>query len=551
MRNSTSASATPKSCSKFKVTLSRLFSKKSSFASSPPTVPRTASLDQFDVLHRIGQGGTSSVFLVRQQERQRLFALKQAPKWDQSADVNQEQNILKKIATLPDAPRSLLPLVASWSDSENSYILTPWCGGKDMSGFFVGGQRLSAERVKFYMAQLVTAVEALHKVGVVHRDIKPANVFLTKEGNVVLGDFGFAKQFPMSGGDEEPAYVSFDVDPSATSGSFLKPTCDDSVKFTTQRCGTLYWMSPAQHAGTPYAYDADMWALGLLLFKMRTGRLPFGNNADTHVELHAAYARDAIEFKNADGLDDVTKDLIRGLLVKDGRARMMIGEAKSHPYFHGVDWVAVARHEVPVPWVPAEPYVPKTARPNLLSPGLPCDSDRTFCYVAPTFFKPPPGRIVTFVQRVFKFGDKKPQVTQPVKSEAQGNFYEIDLGAGSASSVVKNEAPDSEHISRSGGALKSAETSPPRAQSLLGVLASFFKCRQPPPVPAESSQRQAHGRINTGGSLGISQECRTAKSSRNIGCGPSLGRQIAEWVRRRFRVRVKTGALRGLDLTAC
>lgn len=89
-----------------------------------PAVLSPPSIDDFEVLLLIGQGASSKVFLVRDKETKKLYALKQAPTWDQSADIVQEQEILKSIAHLPDAPASLLPLVGSWTDSEYSYLLT-------------------------------------------------------------------------------------------------------------------------------------------------------------------------------------------------------------------------------------------------------------------------------------------------------------------------------------------------------------------------------------------------------------------------------------------
>ncbi|KAJ7115549.1 kinase-like domain-containing protein [Mycena crocata] len=161
-----------------------------------------------------------------------------------------------------------------------------WCGGKDLSSLTVNSQQLGRDRVKMFMAELVVAVES--------------------------------------------------------SGSFLKP--GDVSRSTQERCGTLHWMSPAQHAGTPYAFEADMWALGLLMFKM------------------AAIAQTPLPKYTA-------KDLVAGLLNKDPSTRTTMAQMKAHKYFAGVDWEAVARHESPLSWVPREPFVPEHGRGNILSLG--------------------------------------------------------------------------------------------------------------------------------------------------------------------------------------
>ncbi|KAJ7141833.1 kinase-like domain-containing protein [Mycena crocata] len=444
-RASVSVSKRDKVPSKFCMVLKLLFSKKKSPTPTPTSQPGAhphqglPSIDDFDTLLLLGRGGTSSVFMVREKKTDALYALKQAPKSQQTADLVQEQEIMKAITELPESPRSLLPLVGSWSDDRYFYLLTPWCGGKDLSSLAVNSQQLGGDRVKMFMAELVVAVEALHNLGFIHRDIKPANVFLTSEGHVVLGDFGFAKCL-----NSEKFEISFDADPNALSGSFLKP---GNVSMSTQeRCGTLHWMSPAQHAGTPYAFEADMWALGLLMFKMTTGRLPFGNRADTTAEVHAAYANDPIELAPTDPLDDTAKDLVAGLLNKDPSTRTTMAQMKAHKYFAGVDWEAVARHESPVSSVPRQPFVPAHGRPKLLSAGVPyavgADPHPAFSFVAPSFSKRPPGPVNAFVKRILCLFAKKDKVDikAPKKNERKPGVYEVKLAAASASSIEKKDS---------------------------------------------------------------------------------------------------------------
>ncbi|KAJ6463344.1 kinase-like domain-containing protein, partial [Mycena sanguinolenta] len=347
----------------------------------------------FHQLLFIGRGATCSVYLVRHKGTGRLFAMKQMPKLYQEADVEQELSILKAISTLPGAPRSLLTLEASWTDAKYFYLVTPWYEGKDLSTTLVNGTKFAPDRVKNYMAQLLLAVEALHRLNVIHRDLKPANIFLTKEGNVVLGDFGFSKRFRttfMNGAEDEPTEVSFEIDPDATSGSFLVPTFEDLTCTTADSTGTLHWMSPAQHAGTEYSFDADMWALGLLMFKMLTGRLPFnGDDANEIDKIQLAYATEEVEFRPEDGVDSCAQDLIRGLLNKDRHERTTLAEAKAHPYFQGVNWTAAARHTGPATWTPRKPYVPEGPRKTPLTTGAPYQNSQDdfpgFVFVKPGF----------------------------------------------------------------------------------------------------------------------------------------------------------------------
>ncbi|KAJ7639427.1 kinase-like domain-containing protein [Roridomyces roridus] len=392
--------------------------------------PKTVSTGDFDPLLKLFQTQSSSVHLVRDRAYGRIYTMKTTPRNSLSAIA--ERNVLKTVAQLPDAPRSLLPLVASWNDSKSSYIVTPWCAGKDMSSHLVDGKTLtgmalSADRVKFYMAQLVTAVETLHNLKIVHRDIKPANVFLTAEGNVVLGDFGLAKSYDGLDmfGDNEPEYVSFDVDPEASSGSFFQPI--------QERCGTPSWMSPPQQAGTPYGVDTDLWALGALMYRMSTGRMPYDGTNE-------------LIFTAQDGLDEVTRNLLRGLLVLDGAKRLTIGQMKWHAYFSGVNWDAVYRHEVTVPWVPPTPYVPTLARRTVRKAdhSRPTNT-KSFYYVAPSFHAPLPSLLKTLVKSVVKSAPKLQPLLQdlPISLKATGEGSD-------SSSVLKGDACSDSTVGKKG-----------------------------------------------------------------------------------------------------
>ncbi|KAJ6524565.1 hypothetical protein B0H19DRAFT_1200320 [Mycena capillaripes] len=79
------------------------------------------------------------------------------------------------------------------------------------------------------------------------------------------------------------------------------------------------------------------------MFRMLTGRLPFGEES-SRAQLRDAYANDPVEVRYEDGIDENAKDLIRGMLHKDPRARLTIDEVKAHVYFQGIDWSAAARH---------------------------------------------------------------------------------------------------------------------------------------------------------------------------------------------------------------
>ncbi|KAJ6598687.1 kinase-like domain-containing protein, partial [Mycena sp. CBHHK59/15] len=388
--------------SKFNTTFRRLFSAKHNTSLNNSASPhrRVPTLADFDFLRLLGKGGTAKVYLVRCKSTGKLYAMKVAPKEGQNGDIINEQVIMRNIARLPNRPRYLLPLVASWNDSANYYLIMPFCGGSDIVKEMLSCKKFSRDRVRLCVAQIILALESLHSLRTIHRDLKPANLFLDTDGNIILGDYGYSKHFPASlmYGGEEPAYVSFDVDPSATSGSFLKPTRDQVRCIAREQCGTPCFMSPDQLHGNAYTFDTDIWSLGLVMHRMLTGRLPFGEEARTVMALARDYSCDPVVFRDEDGLDDEIRDVILWFLAKNPRHRTTLPEIKGHTFFSCIDWEALARGGVQTPWRPRPPLVPKR--------GVAYEDGENplpgFSFVSPEFFRRPSGPIKAWFERIVK-----------------------------------------------------------------------------------------------------------------------------------------------------
>ncbi|KAJ7240567.1 kinase-like domain-containing protein, partial [Mycena rebaudengoi] len=494
-------------------------------------------VDDFDVLAKIGQGSSCRVYAVRYKASGVLFALKVSPKHLQSSDVVHEQQLLQRFASLP-GQSFLLPLVASWHDTANFYLLTPHCGGGDMATELAGKGKFAPQRVQYHMVQLVLAVEQLHKLYTLHRDVKPSNVFFNAHGDVVLGDYGFAKSFE----EEEPTEINFEVSDDATCGSFsLGPSC-----VATDRCGTVYYMSSAQYAGDAYSFETDVWGLGMLMFRMLAGRLPFGANANTDAELRASYRDDPILFKDEEGLDDAAKDLISKMLTKDPTARATISEVKQHEYFNAVDWDTTALCAAPAPWTPRTPFIPKVARPVLIAQGTSyqdlADPLPGFAFVSPELFKPPPPAPVKratwaeCMRNVFK------RKTPP--SNFQVGPKTADASATVCGSVDGNKKTTPVRVLAPGTKTTTAKFSFARffkrvfSVNLKAKDGSVRKLKDADKTNTKTFPTQSW--TVPAGKNGVQQPVARSFLSRVMG-----------WVRRHHRVRVEMGQPYRIDLTRC
>lgn len=153
-------------------------------------------------------------------------------------------------------------------------------------------RKFEENRAKFYASELVSntfssfthnsthhpqilAIEELRERKIIHRDIKPANILFTADGHLCIADFGLSKGFAVSPKQDTGTmydWLSFDVDGSCDSGSFLKAQPDADYT-TNEKCGTAFYMSPEQHKGESYSFEADQWAVGALLYRMLAQRV--------------------------------------------------------------------------------------------------------------------------------------------------------------------------------------------------------------------------------------------------------------------------------------
>eukprot|EP01033_Poteriospumella_lacustris_P011218 gene11217-7979_t len=256
-------------------------------------------------------------------------------------------------------------------------------------------EKLSEERVRFYVAEIVLALDYLHKMGLMYRDLKPNNVLLNEDGHIQLVDLGgVADEYGMTLGKTEGGSHPL------LSQTFTKTTYsldtgdndDDDASVPKERkpkrklsiMGTFGYMAPEMvimlnqpsYEKTGYTYAIDWWSLGVTMFKLLTGYRPFtDDNFNTFVEMattmnalvreHCDIPEYAILFQEVPFppfINPEAKDLISKLLDVNPKTRLGSGpngakDIKSHPFFKTMDWNRLEQKQIEPPFKPEHPRI--------------------------------------------------------------------------------------------------------------------------------------------------------------------------------------------------
>lgn len=276
-------------------------------------------LSDFTLVRSIGTGTFGRVYLARYKTL-RYFALKKLRKIDvfrlkQMDHVHHERSLLCRLHH-----PFIIRLYSAMQDERHLYMLLEYAPGGELFHYLRRAGRLSLEAARFYMAELVLAIEYLHAHDIAYRDLKPENLLLDREGHIKLADFGFAKVVP---------------------------------NLTYTLCGTPEYLAPEIILGRGYGKSVDWWALGILLFEMLTGNPPF--NGDTPTAVYERTLKGKVHYPH--WLSATAVEFLSGLLTLDATKRLGCGEGgaqrvKEMEFFRGISWEAVYQRAYRPPIIP-------------------------------------------------------------------------------------------------------------------------------------------------------------------------------------------------------
>ncbi|KAH6678111.1 BPK2, Sch9-like camp-dependent protein kinase catalytic subunit [Halenospora varia] len=283
--------------------------------------------EDFQILKLIGKGTFGQVYQVRKKDTKRIYAMKVLQKKvivqkKEVAHTVGERNILVRTA-MTDSP-FIVGLKFSFQTPSDLYLVTDFMSGGELFWHLQKEGRFDEKRAKFYIAELILALQHLHMHDIVYRDLKPENILLDANGHIALCDFGLSKA---------------NLTKNATTNTF---------------CGTTEYLAPEvllDEAG--YTKMVDFWSLGVLVFEMCCGWSPF--YAEDTQQMYKNIAFGKVRFPR-DTLTTEGRNFVKGLLNRNPKHRLGAQddaeELKRHPFFADIDWTALTKKLITPPFKP-------------------------------------------------------------------------------------------------------------------------------------------------------------------------------------------------------
>nr|CCC93650.1 putative serine/threonine protein kinase [Trypanosoma congolense IL3000] len=313
------------------------------------------TVNEFCVGDAIGRGAFAEVYQCwRPDEPNVVYAMKKIRKdlivkRKQSLNVHTERDLLSdaKLRRKQISCPWITDLVVTFQDQDFLYIVTEYCSGGDLISWLIRYDVFPEDIARFYLVELVLALNALHKMGYVHRDVKPDNVLIDREGHVKLADFGLSKRDP----DKVENVCSFteedlkeDIVDTEDMIRRFKDKKDRKVMFFST-VGSPAYIAPEVLIGRGYDYSCDWWSVGVILYEMIFGYPPFFNDSKTGTAKKIIQFKEYLEFpKDQVQVSDDAIDLISHLIA-DSKERYGFEEIIRHPFCKGVPLTDSIRHE--------------------------------------------------------------------------------------------------------------------------------------------------------------------------------------------------------------
>jgi two-component system, LytTR family, response regulator len=266
-----------------------------------PALNSGDGLGHYRIVSRLGEGGMGEVYLATDTRLDRSVALKVLP-----PAMAQDPGRMERFEREAKAASALNhPNVAHIYEIGEAggihFLAMEFIEGSPLQSR-IDGKPLAVPEISGIGAQIADALDAAHAKGIVHRDIKPANIMITPRGHVKVLDFGLAKLVPASHG-------------------LSQTQMETRVSAAGMLLGTVQYMSPEQALGREVDHRSDIFSLGVVLYQMSTGRVPFAGSTPSETIARILEAQpEAMARFNYDLPEELDR-IVRKCLEKDRERR--------------------------------------------------------------------------------------------------------------------------------------------------------------------------------------------------------------------------------------
>ena len=297
---------------------------------------------RFEIISEIGKGGFGKVKLCRDKTTNEVLAMK---KLNYDLLINNAQlfhiKTEKDILTMSNNVWKANLDYSFINDGYLCFIMDYYPGG-DLLHYMNKKDTLTEDEARFYIAEIILAVDSLHKNNCIHRDIKPDNFFIDKNGHLKIGDFGLSI---LSNSISYPYTYKWN-----------KKNCDgDSEKLKKligfSNVGSLLYVAPEVIEKKSYGAEIDWWSVGIIFYEMLVGFPPFWGESDTPkaTGLKLKNFKKYLNIPKGVNISPEAKKLIFDFLSeRENRLGVNgIDEIKNHKFFKNFDWENIRKMKPP------------------------------------------------------------------------------------------------------------------------------------------------------------------------------------------------------------
>lgn len=270
--------------------------------------PRVSfNFHDFEAIQMLGRGSFGEVFLVKMRSTGQKFAMKVLRK-----DKIVGQNLVKyamverNVLSIIKHP-FIVSLSFAFQSPQKLYLVLDYCAGGNLTSYILRQRYFSEPIAKFYLCEIILALEELHNNGIIYRDLKPDNVVIDADGHAMLTDFGLSKQ---------------GVSDNISAKSF---------------CGSIAYLAPEMIRRKGHGKAVDWYLLGVIFYEMLIGVPPFYSNNKDQLFYNIENMKPVIPNR----ISPAAGNLIKKLLKKEPEKRLGSQGAssiKSHTFFSDVNW---------------------------------------------------------------------------------------------------------------------------------------------------------------------------------------------------------------------